>query len=310
MNSYYEINIDEPIKDGICFSKDVVLFIQRWQLALAKVEMEFAINILDAEKSESSNMPFDFEIIDNNEKRRSFYEGIYSLLSLDEGNPVPVRSIHYYTIHKTASTFTRAALTSFSHSNTSLSFQYVPWKSRYSHSADESNFAFTFVRDPFNRFLSGYNQVEFYLTNMGVNLTHKFPLRSAVGSVQRAKEFINMLVAAEGCVEAMAFHVNVSEGKRLFESAELMHVSPMIGTLLMAQDIEQKPLRLYRFENLDAEWKRLERESRLVGLYKAKAATTPKHHKSTQKPFSNKARRAMQSLFSDTRDGTEGYFYI
>eukprot|EP01036_Dinobryon_divergens_P026901 gene26901-35597_t len=145
---------------------------------------------------------------------------------------------------------------------------------------------------------------------MGVNLTRKFPLHSAVGSVQRAKEFINMLVAAEGSVEAMALHVNISEGRRLFESAELMHVSPMIGTLLMAQDFEHKPLRLYRFEDLDAEWKRLESDSRLVGLYKAKKATAPRHHKSALKPFGNKARRAMQSVFSDTRHGTEGYFYI
>lgn len=89
---------------------------------------------------------------------------------------------------------------------------------------------------------TGYTEIEYRLTKVGMQ---QLPLYSKQGSIERLKEFIRFLVSSSGSVE-------------LFKTAaQLDHIAPQIGTLHLANDIEQQKLRIFRLENFDSEWKRL-----------------------------------------------------
>jgi hypothetical protein len=106
-------------------------------------------------------------------------------------------------------------------------------------------YAFTFIRHPLSRFISGYSEIEYRLS-IKKNLIHYLPLFSKVGTIERFKEFIRMLINYEG-------------SKTLFRNrnTELEHIAPQIGVLFAASKTENKKLNLYRLENFNEEWKKL-----------------------------------------------------
>ncbi len=107
-------------------------------------------------------------------------------------------------------------------------------------------YAFTFVRDPFSRFISAMNEVEY---RSMIN-NQSLPLPSKVGSQQRIMEFIKMILSNGGYY---SFY-------RDYEKYGILHIFPMIGTYLLGNMIERKRLQIYRFESFTKDWERLSQD--------------------------------------------------
>ena len=83
-------------------------------------------------------------------------------------------------------------------------------------------FYFTFVRAPLNRFIAGYNEIEWRVSNN----QWKTPLSMKVGTICRIKEFVNFLIANEGSDGILTTGTEFS--------GALFHIVPQIGTILHA----------------------------------------------------------------------------
>lgn len=112
-------------------------------------------------------------------------------------------------------------------------------------------YSFTFIRNPLSRFISGYSEIEYRLS-VKKKLIHYLPLFSKIGTIERFKEFIRMIINYEG-------------SRILFRNrnTELEHIAPQIGVLFVAAKTENKKLNLYRLENFNEEWKRLSKVSHI-----------------------------------------------
>lgn len=133
-------------------------------------------------------------------------------------------------------------------------------------------FPFTFVRNPIDRFISAYTEIEFRLNDR--YKAHWLPLHSPLGTIERLKEFIRFLIASNGSRKVL-----------MEQNAEIPHCAPQIGTILMARSIEPKDIRLYKFENFSTEWIRLASESGFLSLKDAYRPQFQGHHKSSSDPF-------------------------
>jgi hypothetical protein len=117
-----------------------------------------------------------------------------------------------------------------------------------------SRYPFTFIRDPISRFVSGYTEIEYRLS-VKKNFVHYLPLFSRVGTIERFKEFIRMIINSEG-----------SQSLFRNRNTELEHIAPQIGVIFSATKVEKKKLNIYRLENFKDEWTRLSKESGLPDL--------------------------------------------
>jgi hypothetical protein len=117
-----------------------------------------------------------------------------------------------------------------------------------------TRFPFTFVRDPLQRFVSGYTETEYRLEK-NVNNVMFVPLYQKVGTAERFREFIQMILRADA-------------SKRHLHSKyhELPHIAPQIGVFLKAQQVEGIQLHQYKLEDFENEYKRLAEESGFLGL--------------------------------------------
>jgi hypothetical protein len=122
------------------------------------------------------------------------------------------------------------------------------------------------------------------------------------------KEFIHMLVAAQGSITSPAFGPADIDMYRL---AQLGHVSPMIGTLLIAHDVEKKPLKLYRFEAFESQWKKMVNDSKFDVMSMAMNITPSHSHPSSSDAYSQPKKAAKMLLYGDsTGNASVGYYYL
>lgn len=119
----------------------------------------------------------------------------------------------------------------------------------------EIKFPFTFVRNPITRFISGYTEIETIYLSQNGKKKHFLPLYSPLGSEERFKEFIRIIIFSNAT-------------KHLFKGTHrpLQHIAPQIGTLYRGMIEENQLLHQYRLENIKNDWKQLTIDSGFVGL--------------------------------------------
>ena len=109
-----------------------------------------------------------------------------------------------------------------------------------------SRFAFTFIRHPISRFISGYTEVEFRYSEDIKGM----PLFASIPSMNRVKEFIRFIVSSHGDTGFFSRY-----------GVHIRHIYPQIGAVLLSQEKEiSRPIRLYKIENFHAEFNRLCRD--------------------------------------------------
>lgn len=148
-----------------------------------------------------------------------------------------------------------------------------------------SRYGFTFTRDPLSRFVSAVNEIEYRSTLSNNSL----PLQNKLGSQERVQEFIRMILLTGG--SRSLFRDNVK--------SEILHIYPMIGTYVMADKVEGKPLALYKMENFTSEWERLSKDisvQLLNKIYMERKEKDWRKHNSSADPFHTLV--AAKSLFS------------
>lgn len=148
------------------------------------------------------------------------------------------------------------------------------WILSTSRRGDTSRFPFTFMRNPIDRFISGYTEIEYRLyRKIMKNGNNWLPLYSKVGTIERLKEFIRYVVAANG-------------SRKILRDGNMAHIAPQIGTLVMATNLEVSKLNIYKFENFYQEWLRLANDSgfsdTLTSVYRPRFQG---HHRSSFDPY-------------------------
>jgi len=164
----------------------------------------------------------------------------------------------------------------------------------------ERRFAFSFTRNPIDRFLSGYNEVEFLLYQRHDN-TNRLSLWHPVGSSERFREFIRLVLSS-----SVQFD---KDSRQDVASGELMHVVPFTGTILQARrskEMKGKGLRLFKVENFNEEWSRLAAESGF-DLQRVSQISQIAPHESSTDPLATKA-SAYNFLFGNASE--DGKFYL
>lgn len=152
-------------------------------------------------------------------------------------------------------------------------------------------FSFTFVRDPIDRFIAGMTEIEYRYQQATANApsSDALSLQQPLGSTLRVEEFIRMILDSDGSYAWLKRQPQV----------EMMHIVPMIGTLLLGEHVEGRPLNLYKFEDFDSEWERLSKESGLpilLGLYRNRSSQQWARHPSSSDPYSTTS--AAREFFS------------
>lgn len=135
--------------------------------------------------------------------------------------------------------------------------------------APRDRFAFTFVRDPMSRFISGYAEIENIIKENKIN-TDKLHLFAELGSGRRFEEFIISLLAENGAKD----YLQVLE----HSAAHASYIAPQIGTLLFATLRENEPVRLYRLEKFAEEFSRLVADSKMERLAEVYSPTIVDAH--------------------------------
>jgi hypothetical protein len=143
-------------------------------------------------------------------------------------------------------------------------------------------FAFTFVREPIHRFMSAMTEIEYRAQKLLERDPNRFvlPFQQPLGSTLRVQEFIRSILLSDA-------------SKVLFKNKnmEMMHIVPMIGTLLAAHRVEGKPLRLYKLEQFAEEWQRLSKDSKLpmlLDIYNNRTSKQWNYHPTSQDPYRTK----------------------
>ena len=115
-------------------------------------------------------------------------------------------------------------------------------------------FSFSFVRHPIDRFISGMTEIEYRLDLLqhasernNDTIPFHFPFQYRLGHILRVKEFIDFIVLSSGSKHFLS----------QFRIVEILHIFPMIGTYLISQKLDGKPLQFYPLEHFDSSWKQL-----------------------------------------------------
>ena len=142
--------------------------------------------------------------------------------------------------------------------------------------AQMRRYAFTFVRDPLDRFVSGYREIEYR------QLLERRPnwlmLQAKSGTAARFKEFVRLILLANG-------------SQKLFRhpGAEMPHVAPFVGTLLQAASKEPFPLKIFHVETIEQDWHRLADETHQPKLWSVWSSTQLWPHASSDDPYNSSA---------------------
>lgn len=265
--------------EDICLDSNGILFVQRRQLFRAEHEMSHWKG--DSRYSTKSSIKAMDSKIGNEKLFSSFYKLNFGLVSVELPRNLSKKSFErlvYYRIWKCGNDYIRYLLYRYAYdfgekinhleNNCKLSdcrdgdVHTLPpkaVKNTFVSSNREKRAAFTFVRDPLSRFISGYTEVE-YRWQQGFPMppTEYFPIFSNVGSMSRFSEFVFSLL-----------RYLLSENKAIpsfFEYgnpySDLIHVLPMIGTLVVSR-IREKNVSILHLEKFSEDWKHL---SDITGL--------------------------------------------
>eukprot|EP01039_Chlorochromonas_danica_P004935 gene4935-5418_t len=250
----------DSLKGFICLDSDVIDYVQRQLWLKAHIDL------------------YGHAILPMNDKDMGFYHEAFGALDVTlYNNTRNFSSLVYYRMYKGGNDNIRAMLFEYAFNVSNESERYgssgcpADW---CSHKAvmrrtaidlrelsvpfPPDRFVFTFVRHPIIRFISAMNEVE--------NRAQEDPAKAAIlakvlkqplGSVERVKEFIHMILSSGGTGSLF----------RLYEDVELKHIAPMVGPLLLAHSVERSMIRLYKLEQFGLEWKRLSRNIELPVLY-------------------------------------------
>ena len=234
----------------------------------------------------------------------SIYRSVYGYVTINRESSKNFRSVRYYILRKNANVYIRSILKHFQlfeSAEHNLSFNLTPHQMfqigesarmniSVSSNGDRtlnSSFSFTFVRNPIARFISGYTEVEYRWqtdprkAKFKSSSTSPLPIKAPLGSIERVKEFILMLLCSYGSRNAAVF--NSSE---TFEQSELGHIIPMIGTLIWARtNSVGRSQKLYKLERFTHEWQRLAQESTFYSLFQAMHSTPVRNHESSKDLF-------------------------
>jgi hypothetical protein len=129
----------------------------------------------------------------------------------------------------------------------------------------DRSFSFTFVRNPIDRFISAYIEIERSLEKSVL-----LDLKYDVGSYERFVEFINIILLA-----------NASKKLFLEKKIDFSKAAPMVGSLNLGMSLQRvgsNRFRLYRLENFDEDWDTLVEDSGLRKLAKIGDEVGLEHH--------------------------------
>lgn len=149
----------------------------------------------------------------------------------------------------------------------------------------DGRYAFTFVRDPLERFISGYTEIEYLRRNANydVHNPHGVHLVESLGSKNRVKEFIKALLSSNA-------------SKKFLTNKEFYHLAPQIGTLLAATLIESS-VRLFPVHIFGEGWHSLSQEFNDTVLMDVYSEMQRNPHVSSKDPF-NTTKAAKNLLLS------------
>lgn len=163
-------------------------------------------------------------------------------------------------------------------------------KEHYVRATYSKRYPFTFVRDPIDRFISGMTEIEYRAQQVLKKSPNEFalPFQSPLGSQLRVNEFIRMILLSDA--SSILFRN---------QKLEIMHIVPMIGTFLLAQKVEGRPLKMFKLESFEQEWQSLANATKLTqlsNLYKSRSSKQWVVHPSSSDPYATTA--AARNLFS------------
>lgn len=245
----------------ICTDESSMLYVQVHQQSHARIELD---SITEVGRNES----IEFKILDENMDFYIFHRPIFSVSGFSERSSKRYRKkslLAYYLILKGGSWHIMSLLYKYA---AIMNYIYCPchevpldvnmilaentkvYCDNKCHEliSDSSRFAFTFVRNPLSRFISGYSEIEDHDLKQGTSF---MLLKSPHGSSDRFREFVRAVVAANG-------------SSALFDEPNgyLRHIAPQIAAIMHGLRDEGSPLHLYRLGvKFPDEWRKLAIES-------------------------------------------------
>ena len=256
----------------LCSSRALMVSVQRHQLELAREELtEDLAQSTDRLRATTSLLDFQFYMYNVGTTDVEIVHPRVSL-STSRGNRGGYTAIVYYRLVKAANDRIRNMLYKFAYRNGFHERDYsncLGTECRYSSGIAEQEkhrkpgvvnlflpptirrYPFTFVRAPLDRFVSGYKEIE-YLTSLAVQQGKPSWLlfSSAPGTAERFKEFVRFILLHNGSGKLLSFP----------GADDFRHVTPLIGTLQLASQMEHSPLRIFKLETFEADWGRLARD--------------------------------------------------
>ena len=306
------------LRAKLCFDLDIVLKIANFEFYLARLELK---------KTDLKQFSIRDSVDNYFTCNSSIHQSIYGHVTLSRLHQHKgIKFLRYFILRKNANTYIRSILNHFQVfgedllSNQKLAMSVTPRirnlqlnpngsvssiDAAINPSIANSTFSFTFVRDPISRFISGYTEVEYrwqtdsrlarFNSTGAKDSPSFFHKNSALGSVQRVKDFIVMLLLSNGSKCSSVFNNSADD----FNDATLNHIAPMISTLIWARKSSppRLPLKLYKLEHFNHEWERLARDSTFQSLIKTRFSTPLKTHGSSDDPFKT-SKAAKLLLFS------------
>lgn len=254
----------QSIAHSLCHDENAVLYIQKLQWMKAREE------ILGSSQAGYQGDDMDFYKRSYGAVDLSF--NVTKSLKSKDYNRKNLTSLVYYRIYKNANDNIRSLLLhyafmlddskdEFIRQNCLLDNQcrharihyFVPHAIKNIYfSTKHKRYAFTFIREPLQRFVSAMTEVEYRTQLAGTSQKAPLPFRHPLGSQLRVEEFIRMLVQSGG-TRGLFLDTN---------AAEVIHIAPMIGTILLANKVEAS-FRVFRLEDFDRDWKKMTNETGL-----------------------------------------------
>jgi len=277
------IKVVEPsplVEKNVCKSVPLMMSVQRKQLEKAREELgdELAPEKIPSHlKSTVRDYDFGFYTYNLGTLDVEITDQPRTLLIPHSGrgrSKGGFTSLVYYRIYKAANDHIRGMLLKFAHLTGLYETDFRTCKSveECIHSGAQykpagasktlffpnalRRYPFTFVRDPLARVIAGYREIDYRV--MAFERTQWLALNSPIGTAERFKEFIRLILLHNGSQKLLRY-----------PGAEVAHVAPFIGTLHQAVKKEPYSLRVFRVETLESDWVRLSDETAQPRLWDA-----------------------------------------
>lgn len=282
-----------------CSNPEAIAFMQRQQWLHAKTSLFGSANVGSLGEDE-----FDFY-------KRSFGASEVIL----GPNPKNLTALTYYRIFKNGNDNIRSLLMEYAHHIDGQEREYqrqnctfkeclhrrfhalIPaaLKSMYFPS-HHRRYAFTFTREPIERFISAITEVEYRaktnLLSKGDQPITPLPLEHPLGSPLRFMEFIKFILISAASPSFF----------RTYAGVEIAHIAPQIGTVVLATRIEADDFHIYRLDRFNEYWTQIANDTKLSQLEvmkkRRKVRDWPKHPSSDDPYQSTLAARSFFSYAS------------